>query len=80
MGHLGLHLGIQYAKAMGLYVCAVDIEENRLALATRRRADAVVDAGAPDMEAAGKKRPPTAEHTARSSRRPRSRRSSKALP
>jgi propanol-preferring alcohol dehydrogenase len=43
IGGLG-HLGVQYAKAMGLLVCAVDIDEGKLAHATRLGADAVVNA------------------------------------
>jgi propanol-preferring alcohol dehydrogenase len=54
IGGLG-HLGVQYAKAMGLLVCAVDIDDAKLAHATRLGADAAVNAGAPDMEAAVKK-------------------------
>jgi propanol-preferring alcohol dehydrogenase len=42
-GGLG-HLGIQYAKAMGLLVCAVDIDDAKLALAKQLGADAVVNA------------------------------------
>jgi propanol-preferring alcohol dehydrogenase len=42
-GGLG-HLGIQYAKAMGLQVCAVDIDDGKLAHATRLGADMVVNA------------------------------------
>ena len=42
-GGLG-HLGIQYAKAMGLHVCAVDIDDAKLAHATLMGADAVVNA------------------------------------
>ena len=34
IGGLG-HLGIQYAKAMGLHVCAVDIDDGKLAHAKR---------------------------------------------
>ena len=41
-GGLG-HLAIQYAKIMGLQVCAVDIEETKLALATKLGADLVVN-------------------------------------
>jgi propanol-preferring alcohol dehydrogenase len=41
-GGLG-HLAIQYAKIMGLQVCAVDIEESKLALATKLGADLVVN-------------------------------------
>lgn len=43
-GGLG-HLAIQYAKAMGLQVCAVDIDAGKLLHATRLGADAVVHAG-----------------------------------
>ncbi|MCW6512141.1 zinc-dependent alcohol dehydrogenase [Lichenifustis flavocetrariae] len=42
-GGLG-HLGIQYAKVMGLQVCAVDIDDGKLAHATRLGADLVVNA------------------------------------
>jgi propanol-preferring alcohol dehydrogenase len=47
IGGLG-HLGIQYAKAMGLHVCAVDIDDSKLAHATKLGADAVVNAKHPD--------------------------------
>src|SRR6202522_2482065 len=53
-GGLG-HLGIQYAKAMGLHVCAIDIDEGKLAHATRLGADAVVNAKTGDPAAAVKK-------------------------
>lgn len=43
IGGLG-HLGIQYAKQMGLKVCAVDIEDSKLALAQTLGADATVNA------------------------------------
>ncbi|WP_175773153.1 zinc-dependent alcohol dehydrogenase [Paraburkholderia phenazinium] len=43
VGGLG-HLGIQYAKAMGLHVCAVDIDDGKLAHAKRLGADATVNA------------------------------------
>jgi propanol-preferring alcohol dehydrogenase len=43
IGGLG-HLAVQYAKAMGLHVCAVDIDDGKLAHATRLGADATVDA------------------------------------
>jgi propanol-preferring alcohol dehydrogenase len=43
IGGLG-HLGVQYAKAMGLRVCAVDIDNTKLVHATRLGADAVVNA------------------------------------
>jgi propanol-preferring alcohol dehydrogenase len=42
-GGLG-HLAIQYAKAMGLKVCAVDIDDGKLAHATKLGADFVVNA------------------------------------
>ncbi|WP_419728861.1 zinc-dependent alcohol dehydrogenase [Lichenicola sp.] len=42
-GGLG-HLAIQYAKAMGLLVCAVDIDAGKLDHARRLGADVVVDA------------------------------------
>jgi len=48
-GGLG-HLAIQYAKLMGLQVCAVDIDDGKLALAKALGADLVVNAkhGAPE--------------------------------
>lgn len=46
-GGLG-HLAIQYAKAMGLHVCAVDIDDGKLAHATRLGADFVINAAAAD--------------------------------
>jgi propanol-preferring alcohol dehydrogenase len=45
-GGLG-HLAIQYAKIMGLQVCAVDIDDGKLALATALGADLVVNAAHP---------------------------------
>jgi propanol-preferring alcohol dehydrogenase len=51
IGGLG-HLGVQYAKAMGLRVCAVDIDDAKLAHATRLGADAVVNARQGDPIAA----------------------------
>jgi len=42
IGGLG-HLGVQYAKAMGLHVCAVDIDDAKLKHATQLGADAVVN-------------------------------------
>jgi propanol-preferring alcohol dehydrogenase len=53
-GGLG-HLAVQYAKAMGLHVCAVDIDEGKLAHAKRLGADAVVNAMHGDPIAAVKK-------------------------
>ena len=43
IGGLG-HLAVQYAKAMGLQVCAVDVDEDKLLHARRLGADATVDA------------------------------------
>jgi propanol-preferring alcohol dehydrogenase len=53
-GGLG-HLGIQYAKAMGLQVCAVDIDEGKLAHAKRLGAEVVINASGPDPAAAVKR-------------------------
>jgi len=47
IGGLG-HIAIQYAKAMGLHVAAVDITEEKLALARHLGADLTVDATEPD--------------------------------
>jgi propanol-preferring alcohol dehydrogenase len=54
VGGLG-HLAIQYAKAMGLKVCAVDVDDRKLAHATRLGADLVVNAKTDDAAAAVKK-------------------------
>jgi alcohol dehydrogenase, propanol-preferring len=54
VGGLG-HLAIQYAMAMGLHVCAVDIDDGKLAHATRLGADVVVNAKVSDPAAAVKK-------------------------
>jgi alcohol dehydrogenase, propanol-preferring len=43
VGGLG-HLGVQYAKAMGLKVCAVDIDDGKLAHAKKLGADVLVNA------------------------------------
>jgi alcohol dehydrogenase, propanol-preferring len=43
VGGLG-HLGVQYAKAMGLKVCAVDIDDTKLAHAKKLGADVLVNA------------------------------------
>jgi propanol-preferring alcohol dehydrogenase len=53
-GGLG-HLAIQYAKAMGLQVCAVDIDDGKLALAKKLGADFVVNAKHGDPAEAVKK-------------------------
>lgn len=43
IGGLG-HLAIQYAKAMGLQVCAIDIDDSKLAHAKRLGADVLINA------------------------------------
>ena len=43
VGGLG-HLAIQYAKAMGLFVCAVDVDDCKLAHAKRLGADLMINA------------------------------------
>jgi alcohol dehydrogenase, propanol-preferring len=48
IGGLG-HLAIQYGKAMGLQICAIDIDEGKLAHAKRLGADCVADARSPDF-------------------------------
>ena len=53
-GGLG-HLAIQYAKAMGLHVCAVDIDDGKLKHAKLVGADAVVNAKSDDPVDAVKK-------------------------
>src|SRR5271154_4981625 len=53
-GGLG-HLAIQYAKVMGLQVCAVDIDDAKLALAKTMGADLVVNALHGDPAGAVKK-------------------------
>jgi propanol-preferring alcohol dehydrogenase len=53
-GGLG-HLAIQYAKAMGLFVCAIDIDDGKLAHAKRLGADLVINAKATDPGAALKR-------------------------
>jgi propanol-preferring alcohol dehydrogenase len=53
-GGLG-HLAIQYAKAMGLNVCAIDIDDSKLAHAKRLGADLVVNAKSEDPAAFVKK-------------------------
>ncbi len=49
-GGLG-HLAIQYAKVMGLQVCAVDIDDGKLALAKSLGADLVINAKTGDPAA-----------------------------
>jgi propanol-preferring alcohol dehydrogenase len=53
-GGLG-HLAIQYAKAMGLFVCAIDIDDGKLAHAKRLGANLVINAKAGDPAAILKK-------------------------
>lgn len=47
LGGLG-HIAVQYAKAMGLHVVALDVAEEKLALARALGAEVTVDARAPD--------------------------------
>jgi alcohol dehydrogenase, propanol-preferring len=47
VGGLG-HFAVQYAKAMGFHVVAVDVDENKLALAKRLGADMLVNAKTQD--------------------------------
>jgi propanol-preferring alcohol dehydrogenase len=54
-GGLG-HMAIQYAKAMGLHVCAVDIEDSKLELAKSLGADLCVNAKTSDPAAFLKKK------------------------
>jgi propanol-preferring alcohol dehydrogenase len=54
IGGLG-HLAVQYAKAMGLLVCAIDIDDRKLAHAKHLGADLVVNAKAGDSTATVKK-------------------------
>lgn len=53
IGGLG-HLAVQYARAMGLLVCAVDIDDSKLAHAQKLGADATVNARTGDAVAAVK--------------------------
>jgi propanol-preferring alcohol dehydrogenase len=54
VGGLG-HLAVQYAKAMGLLVCAIDIDDGKLAHAKRLGADLIFNAKAGDPTAALRK-------------------------
>lgn len=47
IGGLG-HVAVQYAKAMGLHVAALDVSEDKLALARTLGADIAIDARSPD--------------------------------
>jgi alcohol dehydrogenase, propanol-preferring len=53
VGGLG-HLAVQYAKAMGLLVCAIDIDDGKLAHAKRVGADLTINAKVGDPAAAVK--------------------------
>ena len=50
IGGLG-HIAIQYAKAMGLHVVALDVSEDKLSLARSVGAELAIDARAPDAAA-----------------------------
>jgi propanol-preferring alcohol dehydrogenase len=50
IGGLG-HVAVQYAKAMGLHVAAVDVAEDKLALARRLGADVTANAATEDTSA-----------------------------
>ncbi len=50
IGGLG-HVAIQYAKAMGLHVAALDVTEEKLALARQLGAEIAINAKAPDAAA-----------------------------
>jgi propanol-preferring alcohol dehydrogenase len=54
VGGLG-HLAVQYAKVMGLQVCAIDIDDGKLAHAKRLGADLVINAKTGDPAATLKK-------------------------
>jgi propanol-preferring alcohol dehydrogenase len=48
IGGLG-HIAIQYAKAMGLHVVALDVSDDKLAMARSLGADIALNAGDPDI-------------------------------
>ena len=50
IGGLG-HIAVQYAKAMGLHVVALDVTDDKLALARNTGADVTVNARSPDAAA-----------------------------
>jgi propanol-preferring alcohol dehydrogenase len=50
IGGLG-HVAVQYAKAMGLHVVALDVSEDKLALARSLGADLAIDARSPETAA-----------------------------
>lgn len=53
VGGLG-HLAIQYARVMGLHVCAIDIDDGKLAHAKRLGADVVINANIDNPAAAAR--------------------------
>ena len=55
IGGLG-HIAVQYARAMGLRVAAVDVTADKLKLAKRLGAEVVVDAAKEDAPAAVQKK------------------------
>ena len=61
VGGLG-HLGVQYAKVMGLQVCAIDIDDGKLAHAKRLGADVTINAKAGNPVAALQKAPGGGAH------------------
>jgi alcohol dehydrogenase, propanol-preferring len=48
LGGLG-HVAVQYAKAMGLHVLAIDVSEDKLTLARKLGADLALNASTPDL-------------------------------
>lgn len=48
LGGLG-HVAVQYAKAMGLHVLAIDVSEDKLTLARKLGADLALNASAPEL-------------------------------
>src|SRR3974390_3040600 len=52
VGGLG-HIAVQYAKAMGLHVVALDVTDDKLALARTAGADVAINAKSPDAVAQG---------------------------
>jgi propanol-preferring alcohol dehydrogenase len=55
VGGLG-HVAVQYAKAMGLHVLAIDVSDDKLALARRLGADMTLNAAVPDLAAEASRR------------------------
>ena len=56
IGGLG-HVAIQYAKAMGLHVAALDVSPEKLAMALATGAEIAVDARSPNAVADSSRRP-----------------------